>query len=1005
VDAVIDRFVDHLSTAWTALVEPGRSESGNFRLARDAVAESVATYERKCFFASTLQGVFADHYKEHALALADHFLSTVLRLEISSDSPLRDPQCLVLVFCAFAWHDAGMAFLPEGSQRADIEAMLRRVKVRQEHSRRSLEVLDSLDLGSELPCWTHFWSECAGPAWPRPAELYARDLLARICQSHGDDLPEWLSDESLGSYERTNPKTIVSFSDAFGDSWPSVRPLVLAAAGALNLCDLLDIRSTRLRLPRERELNAFASESLEDRRQTLLHWAAHQILSVEPASEKIDLVAHPGRGLSRLSLQVAAHSGPGKALLNYGNSPRLTETLRRVGVRYQGVDLARGAVDDRAWQEIATRLASPTFQDCWSDLRRIRATATEENDEPLLEQVVNVEWWNQFAGDLGQAGDNALPPGAISSELRIVLKALRSRLPLDELVEIEPVLDRPGPVLLTVEAPISGGERLAEAFVGGVALVKHFLSSPETPPLAPRISLAFRGNETHRKLTAGEFSGKNSGRNIVFVCMRPKADLTDYEHLIDRHDKWPLVLFCSGSVEQERMLRPRVRSVVVRPRPERLLSIARNIAAIDIRVDPVRVDFGASASASGSSVVSLLLDLCQQGSGGELIRNQIMDGLSDRPSPDRATARSLVFWLAMLELFDGGTDASGEVQRAVSFWSEQRPRAIRLLPAEQITQLMTRQPPFMAVSSPGVSNENDLGEIDLLQVTRRQILAEAFDEVPEVELMQIAEAFMAIAQGRWARVDCTGISRQGLALQALTLILDACLLGPVAQDAEFEPDEREIDISIRAIESFVNRSSIADKIAVLKYLDGISPAFSASRLAILAFQLSYRLARTMESFDEILAEEVGEVSKLGMLEAIASSSARGAEQEQLQWEFVTKITTDCRQRAIRSGIDDYVLMMYDICAKYRNRPNFPDEAAEPLLTYGSEHALEPIADYFHDSSDRAVPAATRRTEVFNQWRALRAHLLHLERSTPREYRRERVSPVAEHRSRPTSPGS
>ena len=62
-----------------------------------------------------------------------------------------------------------------------------------------------------------------------------------------------------------------------------------------------------------------------------------------------------------------------------------------------------------------------------------------------------------------------------------------------------------------------------------------------------------------------------------------------------------------------------------------------------------------------------------------MVRQRINDGLSDRPAPEgRSEARSLVFWMAMLELFDGTPDALDDVQRAVEFWTAQSPTAIVL---------------------------------------------------------------------------------------------------------------------------------------------------------------------------------------------------------------------------------------------------------------------------------------------------------------------------------------
>lgn len=600
MEAIADRFVELFSTASRTLECPEGTDARALRLAQDAVREMITLYQDKCSFATTLQGVFAEHSQQHILSLASQFSNVLARLNISDDSPLRDLRCLVLLFCSFAWHDAGMSILSGDGQSdvddelEDIAVILRQVRVRRGHDTKSLLLLDRIDLGAELYRWTHFWTECTDDTWPSPVEFYARDLLATVCRSHGDAGPNWLTEKSLSSHTRSDANDEISFNEVFGDSWHHVKEIVNAAAAALNICDLLDIRKSRFRLPGERELALFTSENIEDRRQTLLHWAAHQVLTVEAGARKISLVVHPERQMSRLGLQVAAHAGPGNALLAYGNKTQLVGSLQRAGVEYEGIELIRGPVDDKAWRQIERLIGSDIFKDCWSDSISLLKIATAAGKSKPLEDFFEVEWWNLVAGELGLAeegSESSLPRARISSELRVILRMLRSRLPLHQLVEVEPLLERPGPVVLKVESSLEGADRVAEAFVGGVALVRHFLADPEAAPLTPSVSLAFRGNETHRKLTAGDFSKDNAGSNIVFVCVRPNADLGDYAILKERTEGWPLVLFCCGSAEQERQLRPGMRSVAVRARPERLDALKQAVRAINVRMEPVQIDF------------------------------------------------------------------------------------------------------------------------------------------------------------------------------------------------------------------------------------------------------------------------------------------------------------------------------------------------------------------------------------------------------------------------------
>jgi hypothetical protein len=144
-DPISDTFAGLFATACKTLNCKEVSDPGTFRLAQDAVAESVALYERRCFFAPALQGLFAEHYREHTLGLATQFTDTFIKFDISEVSALRDLRCLVLLFCSFAWHDAGMAKLPKSADVGadNIQFILRHASVRAQHQERSLEVLDS----------------------------------------------------------------------------------------------------------------------------------------------------------------------------------------------------------------------------------------------------------------------------------------------------------------------------------------------------------------------------------------------------------------------------------------------------------------------------------------------------------------------------------------------------------------------------------------------------------------------------------------------------------------------------------------------------------------------------------------------------------------------------------------------------------------------------------------------------------------------------------------------
>jgi hypothetical protein len=401
------------------------------------------------------------------------------------------------------------------------------------------------------------------------------------------------------------------------------------------------------------------------------------------------------------------------------------------------------------------------------------------------------------------------------------------------------------------------------------------------------------------------------------------------------------------------------------------------------------------------SVVEVLLELCQQGSGGELIRQQIIDGLTDLDDRDDLRARSLVLWIAMLELYDGRPQAIDEVERAIRFWSTQRPTESALLPALHIVGMTSHLPPLMIVVEPedGELGE-DLGNEDLRQVTRRQILSEAFPLVPDIEVIQAAEVFLGATQKRWVRVDCTAVSRSGLSFEALILIWDTCLKAGASSAEQHQPGPRDVDVAIRAVECFVVQAGTVSMFDALRYLDEVVPSFSADARAVLAFQLAYRVARHIDRIDVSALQGLGEIGTLGVLEAIGSSTLVEMDDQHRKAEAVSWIVGRCLDGATSGDIDDYVIIAYDICMKYRNRDGFPRSAAQPMFDFGVEHGLEPVAEYFHGGGDVAEVTFERLPrELLGRWRAIRSGLLDLERSTPREHRRERVSVATEERSR------
>lgn len=406
-------------------------------------------------------------------------------------------------------------------------------------------------------------------------------------------------------------------------------------------------------------------------------------------------------------------------------------------------------------------------------------------------------------------------------------------------------------------------------------------------------------------------------------------------------------------------------------------------------------------SGTESSVVEVLRDLCQKGSGGELIRHQIIDGLTDRDDRDGLRARSMVLWIAMLELYDGKPETIDEVERAIRFWSTKRPTESALLSASEIIAMTSSMPPLMIDTATEESDSGeDLSSADLRQVTCEQILSEAFPLVPDIEVMQASEVFLGIIQKRWIRVDCTAVARSGLSLEALILIWDTCLKANASTEEQDQPGPREIDVTVRAVECFISQADTVSMFDALRYLDQAVPSFSAAPLAVLAFQLAYRVARRINYLDVSALHSLGEVGTLGVLEAIGSSTVVEIDDQHRKAEVVTWIVTQCLNRTKPVDIDDYMLIAYDICMKYRNRGGFPRSAAQAMFDFGIEHGLEPVAEYFHGGGDAAdVPFERLPSQLLDRWRAIRSGLLGLERHTPPGYRREKVSVVTEQRSR------
>lgn len=375
----LQALIKHYKMACTHLDLPASAERGI-----QVIIEIFNLAKPKLKNADFLTKHFASHGPGHVANLARIFEEEIApNIEKKGDSSWIDEEFLVLLFSAFVLHDVGMGILAEENKNLLLGDIVSEHLNRKAHDERSLEFIEiylsdkcfkATVPNKELIQWKAFWRK---PIDARKALM----LLARICQSHGDPLDEFMQEKSLLFYKKrkdgpwfgsSDSNKKYSFKELYPDNWKIIKTKILAASSILCLCDLCDLGSHRFEENDEETQPKIVPKSRHEKRGTFLHWVGHKLCSVKYNKEekkyelKIVKSFEPRRTWSTLCIK----AGPGFDFLTWGNNERLIRTLNEV-VRFpfKGTSYLIVGPDSDIWEEIESELEKPEFKNMWPCLQ------------------------------------------------------------------------------------------------------------------------------------------------------------------------------------------------------------------------------------------------------------------------------------------------------------------------------------------------------------------------------------------------------------------------------------------------------------------------------------------------------------------------------------------------------------------------------------------------------------------------------------------------------------
>lgn len=959
------------------------------QLARTALSTLFEKhYWKNARLAGTATAFFADHGIDHGVELARVVtqLFTVNASKIPPKSPLRRLETVLLIFSSLLFHDIGMS-LPDAVRAHGLEEINREQLARPGHDARSLRYVETVLQGSQIPEWSAFWNTLQYQHWPTPCPYYAWLLVARICQTHGDPLSIWLTDDAIRTYTYiSDPTKIINFSDAWSEqSWAEWAQVALACAAILNIADLCHLGPNRFpKLPVE--WNALLPVGNDKKRNTFLHWASHQMLEVKFKEDRIEAtLAMPQVGAASWCL-VYWH-GPGADLLRWGNHQRLNAKLRTfLSPDFDTIKIAQGPRREDVWKEVAADALSATFEACWEFADINNALTDNIAFSQLDKQVIIPSWWEGIAR--GWKDEIPFAPRGDIKELHFLADLRSKGLLIEELVSTDS-FDITRKVFFVSERydnhKSANHDALLNSFLGALRVARDL--SIKTPQTIWRVVTAIKGVKHYEKLLGGFLEEYN---NTIILCPYIRTMETQEVKLIvqavlESPSEIRLILFgCYNDIE--RVIDTDGARVTIDDASKKLGYIlwpGNQARYTDEGKLLVTINFntlGGASAISDRKAASVLRTLLLRGSGAIELQENILSSLQKERWGENRTGLSCVLYLSLIDMMNyNGTGIKlselhtmyNAVALPIGAAMIEEFKSIHDL--VMTSQLVTAKLDWLAIK-----NQNELTDI-------RGVAAQTS---AKATLVQIIALYKLQMTGSLINLGAVQLSNEPIGERTLERIID------------YTMDESKIR-SERTYVGMYMAKHISDHIqAGTINIVNVARLFVArdrdvrSFEGVLLFQIVYRsfsgcIDTSCKELYPVLRE--GKAALCGYVEAIASSEKSDRNTNRKYREITKQVITNLRSTldSDPTGGDLNTIMLFDILTNYAARRRYLNNLMAELredkfITFNL------MADHFHGQSSRLKPSM-QTSSLFKRWRSMRTALIEIVRDlTPIEMRRNRV---------------
>src|ERR1051326_2382927 len=361
---------------------------------RDAAVTALDELTTRAFAvmhqADIITPYYASHGPKHVARLAG-VLNSILKkfqeLDIQSEQmrQIVNADFLLLLHSALLLHDIGMSLiLKEDQPRLEkgFHELWANRWVRKEHDKRSLRFIEEelISKATESSAWDAFWEEWAD--FTSPGGKFAFFIVARICQSHADDIHQWVMSDALRRYKLTYTSRVKNGPNEvdFVDDWPlrrtqGVLPWVEAGSALLCLCDLCEIGPHRFPTFDEALLKQLAPETNSERFYAFMHWFGHQCAWVDfqevsgtaGGTHLIQPVCwiKEWPDQDHLRTLLFTHVGPVADLLLWGSHPQLLNCYERCHLPITTPALRIAAVDEGLAGRLELEASKEVFSSNW----------------------------------------------------------------------------------------------------------------------------------------------------------------------------------------------------------------------------------------------------------------------------------------------------------------------------------------------------------------------------------------------------------------------------------------------------------------------------------------------------------------------------------------------------------------------------------------------------------------------------------------------------------------